>query len=252
VHLGGFGVKPCLVIPIYQHRDTIRGVVERLAKHELSCLIIDDGSDAATGFELDELAQCHSWVEVHHCPENRGKGAALRTGFRLAQQRGFSHVIHLDADAQHDPDDVPVFVAELKAAPDALVLGDPRFDHSVPRARLWARQISRALVWLTCLSFEIRDPLCGYRGVPLRPTLALLERNRMGSRMEFEPELAVRLVWEGVPVRNVPTRVVYHPGGLSHFDFARDYPRLLWLYLRLVAGMVSRIPELLRRRRGLR
>jgi glycosyltransferase involved in cell wall biosynthesis len=250
VHLGGFGVKPCLLIPIYQHCDTIRAVVERLAKHELPCLIIDDGSNEATRIELERLAQRLPWVHLHHFPENRGKGATLKTGFLLARQRGFSHVIHLDADAQHDPDDVPLFVAEMNAAPDALVLGDPRFDDSVPRVRLWARQISRGLTWLVTLSFEIRDPLCGYRGVPLQPVLALLERISMGTRMDFEPELAVRLAWEGVPVRNVPTRVVYHADGLSHFSFVREYPRLVWLYLRLLAGMLPRVPELLLRRRS--
>jgi hypothetical protein len=68
--------------------------------------------------------------------------------------------------------------------------------------------------------------------------------------MEFEPELAVRLVWEGVPVVPLPTRVVYLPGGLSHFRFGRDYPLLASRYLRLLAGMLPRAAGLLRRRRA--
>jgi hypothetical protein len=66
--------------------------------------------------------------------------------------------------------------------------------------------------------------------------------------MEFEPELAVRLVWEGVPVLNLDTRVRYYPDGISHFDVLRDYLRMAWLYTRLALGMLTRAPRLLARR----
>ena len=70
----------------------------------------------------------------------------------------------------------------------------------------------------------------------------------MGRRMDFEPELAVRLVWMGVTVFNVATRVTYLPGGISHFDVIWDDLRLAWLYTRLAIGMLARAPELLQRR----
>jgi hypothetical protein len=71
----------------------------------------------------------------------------------------------------------------------------------------------------------------------------VIDRVQTGDRMEFEPEIAVRLVWAGVPVVTLPTRVVYLPGGLSHFSFSRDYPLLASVYLRLLAGMLSRVWE---------
>ena len=98
----------------------------------------------------------------------------------------------------------------------------------------------------------VPDPLCGFRGVPLAPTLRVLDRVRTGDRMEFEPELAVRLVWDGVPVVTLPTRVVYPPGGLSHFSLARDYPLLASLYARLLLGMLPRARTLRRRARAAR
>ena len=64
--------------------------------------------------------------------------------------------------------------------------------------------------------------------------------------MEFEPEIAVRMVWAGTPIAPLPTRVIYPPGGLSHFSFARDYPRLASLYVRLLAGMRAAAPRQLR------
>lgn len=241
-------MRPCLLIPIYDHGDRIGAVVAGLEKHGLPCLVVDDGSGQETRAALRTVAEEHPFVEVLTRASNGGKGAALRDGFRAAAARGFTHVLHLDADGQHDPADVPRFLAAMRERPDALVLGRPRFDDSAPWLRLASRQLSRGLVWLATLSTAVADPLCGFRGVPLEPALRLLSRVRTGDHMEFEPELAVRLFWDGVPVVNVPARVVYPPGGLSHFDLLRDYLRLAWLYLRLVLGMLPRAPRLLARR----
>lgn len=238
-------LRPCVVIPIHDHGNTVGAVVEGLAPLGLPCLIVDDGSGPATREALEHVAKEHAFAEVLRMPRNRGKGRALELGYRTARARGHTHVVQLDADGQHDPRDVVRFLEAFEAHPEALVIGVPVFDASVPRARLYARQLSRGLVWLACLSRAVPDPLCGYRGLPLEPTVALLDRVAAGSRMDFDPELAVRLVWEGLPVACVPTPVVYHPGGLSHFSLLRDYPRLAWLYTRLVLGMLPRAPWLL-------
>lgn len=243
-------MDPCVLVPIHDHGDTIGEVVAGLAPAGLPCLVVDDGSGPATREALEAVAKEHPFVEVLRRPRNGGKGAALKTGYRAAHARGHTHVVQLDADAQHDPADVPRFVAALRAHPQAMVLGVPVFDASVPRVRLAARQISRGLVWLACLSRAIPDPLCGFRGLPLAPLVTLLDRQGTGDRMDFDPELLVRLHWEGLPVVPLPTRVVYRPGGLSHFSLLRDYPHLAGLYARLAAGMLVRAPSLWRRRGG--
>ncbi len=238
---------PWILIPIYDHASTIVGVVEELARYGLPCLIVDDGSGAETRSVLDGLAQRHDWISVDRVETNGGKGKALRRGFRRARDAGATHVIHLDADGQHEIGDVPRFIEAIREDPAALILGKPIFDDSVPRARLCSRQLSRGIVWLSTLSFAIDDPLCGFRAVPLASTMKLLETERLGDRMEFEPGLAVVLYWSGVPVRNLPTRVRYHPGGLSHFDAVRDTLRMAKLYARLLVRMIPRGGELLRR-----
>jgi glycosyltransferase involved in cell wall biosynthesis len=248
-HDGG-GVKPCLLIPIYQHGSTIRGVVHSLGGFWLPCFIVNDGSDTATCAVLDAIEKELDWVEVAHHATNRGKGAALRHGYRLAASRGFTHVVQLDADAQHEAADVARFLEAARKFPNALVLGQPVFDQSAPKIRLYGRRLSQGLVWLATLSREVRDPLCGFRCVPLAPTLALMDRIAMGDHMEFEPELAVRLVWEGVPVVNLDTRVRYYPDGISHFDVLWDDLRMAWLYARLALGALRRAPGLLVRRFG--
>jgi glycosyltransferase involved in cell wall biosynthesis len=241
-------LNPCLLIPIYNQPQRIADVVARLEPLRLPLLLVDDGSDAATRAVIDSLAARHARITLVRRPQNGGRGAALKTGYRSAAERGFTHALQLDADGQHDADDVPRFLDAMAKHPDALVLGSPVFDASVPRSRLYGRQISRGLVWLFTLSLAIRDPLCGFRGIPLAPTLALLGRRRLGERMDFDPELAVRLYWEGLEVVSLPTRVRYPEGGLSHFDVVWDDLRLAGLYTRLFGGMLRRAPALLGRR----
>lgn len=236
-------MNPCTLIPIYDHPDTIRTVVAGLAPLGLPCLIVDDGSDAATRAELARIARAHGRVSVERRERNGGRGAALKTGYRVALDRGFSHAIQLDADGQHAAADVPRFLAEIEAHPTALVLGAPRFDDTVPASRLYGRQLSRVMVWASTLCFDVADPLCGFRGIPLAPTVALLDRVPTGDHMEFDPELVIRLHWAGVPVRNVPTRVVYRSGGLSHFDMLRDNARLSGVYAAALAGALRRAPR---------
>lgn len=241
-------MTPWIVIPCFEHGPALRGVIASLERFGLPAIVVDDGSGPETRSILDELAAAHPWLEVHHHARNQGKGVAVTTGYRLAAERGASHALQLDADGQHEAADVPRFLEAMAKHPDALVLGVPVFDASVPRSRLYGRQISRALVWLFTLSFDVRDPLCGFRGIPLAPVLRLLERGALGAHMDFDPELVVRLYWEGIEVVSLPTAVRYPAGGLSHFDVVWDDLRLAWLYVRLAAGTAWRARWLLRGR----
>ena len=240
-------VEPCLLIPIYNHGATIPAVVDSLSGYGLPCRIVNDGSDAATTRTLHELEARYSWVEVRHRPQNGGRGAALRTGYFWAAEQGFSHALQLDADGQHDARDVPRLLEASQKDPGALVLGRPVFDESAPAIRMFGRKFSQGLVWLETLSFAIEDPLCGFRVFPLEPTLRLLRQDPLGDRMDLDPEIVVRLYWDGVPIRSVPTHVVYHEGGLSHFRAGYDSWLIAKAHARLVAGMLRRAPALLRR-----
>jgi glycosyltransferase involved in cell wall biosynthesis len=226
-------VKPWLAIPIYDHPDTIEAVVCGLEPLGLPCLIVDDGSGEATQRQLSRLSRRHPWLRVERHAANRGRGAALQTAYRAAARGGASHVVQLDADGQHDPRDCPRFLEAAQQRPDALVLGQPVFDGSAPWIRRQGRKLSQAIVWLETASFAVADPLCGFRCIPLAPTLRILDAAAMGSRMDFDPELVVRLVRAGVPVINLPTAVRYPEDGVSHFDFASDNVRIARAYARL-------------------
>jgi hypothetical protein len=157
-------------------------------------------------------------------------------------------VVQVDADGQHDVRDVPEFLAAAERTPDALVLGVPRFDATAPRSRLYGRRLSVFWARVETLSGVVQDPLCGFRCLPLAPTVALLARTPLGDRMEFDLQLVVRLVWAGLPVVSIPTRVTYFRDGLSHFRPWQDNVLISWAHARLGFGMVRRLPVLLGRR----
>ena len=171
-------MKPCIGIPIYDHGSTIEAVVADLEKFDLPCIIVDDGSHAETRDVLDRLEARLSWVEIVRHAENRGRGAALRTAYRAASRRDFTHLVQLDADGQHRAADIPRMIDAAAADPGALILGAPIFDESAPWHRLQGRKLSQWIVWGQTLSFSVSDPLCGFRCIPLAPTLEVLDRKR--------------------------------------------------------------------------
>ena len=241
--------RPCALIPIYNHKDTIAATVQALRAHGLPVRIVDDGSDGATGAVLDALVADCADVRLLRLPTNQGKGRALCAGLLAAYDAGYTHALQIDADGQHDVADVPRFLAEGHAAPQALVCGQPIYDESVPRARLYGRYVTHVFVWLETLSLALRDSMCGYRLYPLASTCAEIARAPLPARMDFDTEIAVRLIWRGVPVRNLPTRVIYPENGLSHFRMWRDNLRISAMHTRLVLGMLPRAPGLLWRKR---
>jgi glycosyltransferase involved in cell wall biosynthesis len=231
--------RPCAVIPTYDNPATIRAVVEGVRPHVADVVVVDDGSGAAGRAAVDAIASS-GLARVERRAKNGGKGAAVKTGFATAQRLGATHVLQIDADGQHDLADVPRFLAEARAHPDALILGRPVFDATQPRARAFARQISIFWVSVETGGRAIADPQCGFRVYPLAPALAARAE---GDHMEFDLELPVRMVWAGIPVRNLPTRVRYlskAEGGVSHFDVVRDNARISWLHTRLVFGAARR------------
>ncbi len=240
--------QPALVIPIYNHGATIGETVARLAPFGVPIYIVDDGSDAPTQATLARLAAVQPLVRLSRLPQNAGKGAAVMAGMRRAFTDGHTHALQIDADGQHDPADVPRFLERGRQRPWAVIAGKPIYDASVPKARLYGRIVTHFWVWVETLSFAIGDSMCGFRLYPLAPTIRLIDRVAIPTRMNFDTEIIVRLAWDGVPVENLSTRVTYPPEGLSHFDMRRDNLRISWMHTRLSIGMVPRLPLLLWRK----
>ncbi|EPZ2458494.1 glycosyltransferase family 2 protein [Citrobacter youngae] len=240
--------SPCVLIPCYNHGAMMSGVLDRLQPFNLPCIVVDDGSDKTTQDELARLAAEYSNLTLIRLPINAGKGAAVISGIQAAADAGFSHAVQVDADGQHAIEDIPRLLALAKEHPAALISGQPIYDDSVPRSRLYGRWVTHIWVWIETLSLQLKDSMCGFRVYPVAPTRQLAQRVTLGKRMDFDTEVMVRLYWQGNPSYFIPTRVIYPLDGLSHFDALKDNLRISLMHTRLFFGMLPRIPSLLFRR----
>lgn len=239
--------RPCAVIPCYNHPKTVGKVAMALRRYGLPVLLVNDGSNAETRAVLESLTQTDCGIMVIHRPENGGKGAACLSGFKAAAKRRFTHVLQIDADAQHDLSEIPVFLRIGQSEPAALVCGYPVYDESVPKARLIGRKITNFWCSVNGLSLAFEDAMCGMRLYPVA-ALEKLFTTHMGTRMDFDPEILVRLLWGPIRVRNVPVRVTYPEDGISHFDMKMDNLRISLMHTKLFFGMLLRLPRLLVRK----
>jgi glycosyltransferase involved in cell wall biosynthesis len=238
-----------VVIPVYNHGHAIGRMVDGVRAQDLPCILVDDGSEPGCAAVLDTLAAQHPGaVTLVRLSPNQGKGAAVLEGLRTAARLGHSHAVQIDADGQHRAEDLRGFIEEAREYPTAVISGCPVYDASVPKGRLYGRYLTHVWVWINTLSLQIRDSMCGFRVYPLPPVLALAEVEFIGKRMDFDPEVLVRLFWRGVPVRNRPTRVIYPDDGVSHFDVWRDNVRISKMHTRLFFGMLRRQPRQLAQR----
>lgn len=238
-----------VVIPVYNHEGAIAAVLAAVLKHGLHCVLVDDGSDALCATLLDQLAAQHpQQVTLLRHAVNRGKGDAVMTGLRHLAQQGYSHALQIDSDGQHDSADIPRFIALSASHPQAVINGCPIYDDSVPKARLYARYLTHVWVWINTLSFDIRDSMCGFRLYPLAAVTALTATQKIGSRMDFDTEILVRLHWRGVPIINLLTHVRYPADGVSHFKVWLDNLLISRMHTVLFFGMLWRAPLLLARK----
>lgn len=198
-----------VVVPGHDEAPRIGAVVRGALEH-LPVLVVDDGSADGTA----AVARA-AGAEVLEQRPNAGKGAALRAGFRVALERGFDAALTLDADGQHDPAEIPAFLAAfgLDAAgprPD-LVVGRRDFA-AMPFTRRVANTVGRrAFSW--AVGADVPDNQSGYRLTGRRLMEASLASEEHG--FEFEVEMLATCIARGWPVAWVPIRTIY-AGGPSH------------------------------------
>lgn len=239
--------NPCAVIPVYNHETAVPAVVDALLAAGLPCVLVDDASSPACAAVLEHLAQGEN-IFLIRLAVNQGKGGAVMAGLREASRLGFTHALQVDADGQHDLRDVATFIQVSQQNPEALICGYPQYDASVPKGRLYARYLTHVWVWINSLSLQIPDSMCGFRVYPLAPTLALINSVKLGKRMDFDPEILVRLAWRNQPMRWLPTKVHYPLDGLSHFRLFHDNALISGMHTKLFFGMLLRLPSILWRR----
>ena len=235
----------CIIIPNYNHAEFIERVVQQLLPYQLPIILVNDGSNEVTCKVLTEIASDYQSVTLVNLEINQGKGGAVMAGMLKAHELGYTHALQVDADGQHDLEDVPKFIEQSQDNPKSIICGIPIYDETVPIARLIPRYITHFWVWVETLSFTIKDSMCGYRLYPLAATVELIKNSTIGRRMDFDTEILVRLYWQQVDIISLPTHVTYPKDGTSHFNLFKDNWLISKMHTRLFFGMLKRFPNLI-------
>ncbi len=238
----------CVVIPVYNHHHKLDALLRAIEPHGLPVIMVDDHSVEMSKNKIINIVAQFPSVTLESLPRNIGKGGAVMRGFRKAYAAGYSHVIQIDADYQHNMQDIPKFIAQSKHNPAAVICGVPQYDETVNKGRYYARYLTHVWVWINTLSLKIQDSMCGFRVYPLDSTVKLIDRVNIGRRMNFDTEILVRLYWAQVDVINLPTKVIYHKDVPSNFRAFQDNVGISWMHTKLFFGMLLRLPWLLYRK----
>ncbi len=230
-------IKITILIPVYNHPETIRDVVINTMDFHRDVMIVDDGSDIPVAEILSGLD-----VTLLRHVKNMGKGAAILTGAEKAHRMGYTHIITIDADGQHDPCDLPKLISAIEKDPTAFIVGKRNFEKAdVPGSSVFGRKFSN--FWLRVQTGRsIGDTQSGFRAYPLG---VLNELNLHEKHYSFEVEVLVKAIWAGINVREVDINVYYPPGNkrITHFLKFKDNWRISLLNTKLTMRSVLPWPH---------
>ncbi|MBP0905265.1 DUF2062 domain-containing protein [Mariniflexile gromovii] len=215
-------LKVCVLIPTYNNERTLKRVVEGVLQYTTHVIVINDGSTDST----TQILKNYSQLEQIHVPKNKGKGNALRVGFKKAIALGYHYAITIDSDGQHFPKDIPVFIDALEKAENKnlLLIGARNMSQEgVPGKSSFGNKFSNFWFWFET-GIKLTDTQSGFRLYPLK-TLEKLKFYT--NKFEFEIEVIVKAAWNDVEVKNVPIAVLYDTNErVSHFRPFKDFTRI--------------------------
>jgi glycosyltransferase involved in cell wall biosynthesis len=232
-----------VLIPSYNTGAKLFETVADALRHWRHVWVVIDGSTDGSDEKLGTLNRPENELRVIKRHRNGGKGAAVFDGLHAAAKYGFTHVLIMDADGQHPAAMIPAFIQLSRCNPQAMILGQPVFDHTAPRIRIIGRLASNALARLET-GQPIGDALFGFRVYPLAALLNVMQSTRRMRGFDFDTAAVVRLAWRGVPIINRPAPVQYFSakdGGVSHFRYGRDNLRLAAMHVRLMREVLVRL-----------
>jgi glycosyltransferase involved in cell wall biosynthesis len=215
-------VRVCALVPAFNEATQIAKVVLGAIQHVDEVVVIDDGSNDGTA----EAARAGG-ATCLLLPANRGKASALRAGIEFAAARGFTHVLTLDGDGQHRPEDIPVLIQAAVRTGADMVIGTRTFErHSMPRARFYSNTIGSRFA-SALVGREIRDSQSGFRLIRLDKLVSLELRSRF---YEFEMEVLIKMTRGGCSIEQVSIPAIYEDGrARSKMKPVRDTVRIcIW------------------------
>lgn len=229
-------LRACVVIPAYNAAKTLAPLVRQIKQMGLDAVVINDGSTDETARAASEAGT----LVISHL-ENRGKGAALRTGFAFALQADYEAVVTLDGDGQHDPQEIPRLLEAAGASTTAVVVGSRLVDQrSMPLLRRGTNRLMSGIVSLITRQ-RIPDSQCGFRVIRREALTGLPLSCR---HFDLETELLLAASRSGWTVTSVPIRTIYdhHPSRIRPLPDGIRFVGLVLRYL-LTSGLMGRRPH---------
>jgi glycosyltransferase involved in cell wall biosynthesis len=213
-------LKVCVIIPTYNNHKTLKRVIDGVLIYTDQIIIVNDGSTDKTVNILEEYPN----LDQINFNKNKGKGSALRAGFKRAYEQDYEYAITIDSDGQHFPDDIPAFISEIKKYKNVLLIGSRNMKHeSVPKNSSFGNKFSNFWFWIET-GIKLSDTQSGFRLYPLNK---LSKINFYTTKFEFEIESIVKIAWRGVDVKNIPIKVLYDlEERVSHFRPITDFIRI--------------------------
>lgn len=221
-------INPLIVIPTFNNRKTLRQVAEKAIDTGLNVLVVSDGSTDGGPETLEGLP-----LLCLDLPVNMGKGSAILAAAEWAEGKGYTHIITIDADGQHNPEDTPRFMDMIRKNPWSIIVGNREFpDTEVPFSSRFGRKWSNLWFWITS-GYSIPDSQSGFRAYPVAALRKVLCK---GRRYDFEVEILVRGAWAGLEITytNISVHYSEETKKASHFDPFMDNARISRAYTRLV------------------
>ncbi len=220
--------KIWLVIPIFNHGSGLLQVLPGISQACKNILIVDDGSDEKIDSEnisrKDAIFICHE--------KNMGKGAAIMTAAKFISKSGGDYMITIDADGQHAPSDINLFIELIgKCEERRVIIGNRDFSSAtIPLASRFGRLISNIMVYLETGKW-IPDTQSGFRAYPME---LFRKTDCKSSRYDFETEILTKAILAGFTTESVSISVTYPKNRISHFKLLRDNMLFTVLHAKLL------------------
>lgn len=208
--------KIALLIPAYNEERHINKVIENCAVYNMDIIVVDDGSIDKTTQIIEEIKTLGRYrlIFLKH-NKNQGKGAALQTGFKYIKEKKYQGVITIDADAQHETQEISDFLALIKSENPDLIIGSRLQNHKdMPRIR-YLTNIFTSWVISILAGKKIADTQSGFRYLSsfLIKNIELRTKN-----FDTESEIILKAAWLGLKIKNIPISTIYHPDAISQVN----------------------------------
>ena len=213
--------KFCVIIPSYNNATKIEAVINEVLLQTNNVIVINDGATDNTA----QLLAHYKNIKVISYPQNKGKGYAVKKGFKKAIELGYEYAITIDSDGQHCAEDISKFINACFINQNAIIIGNRSIiKGNISRKSSFANNLSN-FWFLVITGIKLDDTQSGFRLYPIKKMQHILTLTR---RYEFEIEIMVKASWQNIPIESIPISVIYPPENerISHFRPVVDFIRI--------------------------